>query len=106
VCELRFLEFSGPRIFSSLHSGAWQLVETDCVAGHVGLELKNVGKNYPFERSRRFPGDKPNRGHRDYSRFSCGGGETQLGPSDGISAGFLARALGHRGALLQELMLS
>jgi hypothetical protein len=48
--------------------------ETDCVAGHVGLELKNVGKNYPFERSRRFPGDKPNRGHRDYSRLSCGGG--------------------------------
>src|SRR5262249_62297407 len=28
----------------------------DCVAGHVGLELRNVGKNYPFERSRRFPG--------------------------------------------------
>jgi len=25
------------------------------VAGHVGLELRNVGNNYPFERSRRFP---------------------------------------------------
>jgi hypothetical protein len=41
-----------------------------------GLELRNVGKNYPFERSRRFPGDKPNRGHRDYSRLSCGEGKT------------------------------
>src|SRR6516165_11199480 len=30
----------------------------DCVAGHVGLELRNVGKNYPFERSRRFPDPK------------------------------------------------
>jgi hypothetical protein len=49
VCELRFLEFSGPRIFSNLHSGAWQLVETDCVAGVVGLELRNVGANYIFE---------------------------------------------------------
>jgi hypothetical protein len=45
------------------------------VAGHVGLELRNVGKNYPFERSRRFPGDKPNRGHREYSRLSCGEGK-------------------------------
>jgi hypothetical protein len=39
----------------------------DCVAGHVGLELRNVGKNYPFERSRRFPEIQPNSGHRDYS---------------------------------------
>ena len=31
--------------------------ETDCVAGHGGLELRNVGKNYPFERSRRISGD-------------------------------------------------
>ena len=76
----------------------------DCVAGHVGLELRNVGKNYPFERSRRFPEIQPNSGPRDYSRLSCGGGETQLGISAGISAGFLARALGHRGAspTLQE----
>ncbi len=27
----------------------------DCVAGVVGLELRNVVANYPFERSRRFP---------------------------------------------------
>src|SRR5262249_24518928 len=32
------------------------LQRSDCVAGHVGLELRNVGANYPFERSRRFPG--------------------------------------------------
>ena len=31
------------------------LRETDCVAGVVGLELRNVVANYPFERSRRFP---------------------------------------------------
>ena len=78
----------------------------DCVAGHVGLELRNVGKNYPFERSRRFSEIQPNSGPRDYSRLSCGGGETQLGISAGISAGFLARALGHRGAspTLQEFL--
>ena len=26
--------------------------KTDCVAGHVGLELRNVVANYPFESSR------------------------------------------------------
>ena len=72
------------------------------MAGHIGLELRKVAANYPFGRSRRFPGI---RGHRDYSRLSCGGGETQLGPSAEISAGFLERALGHRGAspLLQRI---
>jgi hypothetical protein len=44
-------------------------VETDCMAGVRGLELRNVVANYPFERSRRFPGLKPNSGHGDYSRF-------------------------------------
>jgi uncharacterized protein DUF3489 len=29
--------------------------ETDCVAGHVGLELRNVVANYAFESSRGFP---------------------------------------------------
>jgi hypothetical protein len=33
-----------------------KVVETDCVAGHVGLELRNVAKNYLFERSDKFPG--------------------------------------------------
>ena len=28
----------------------------DCVAGVVGFELRNVGANYPFESSHRFPG--------------------------------------------------
>ena len=60
----------------------------DCVAGHVGLELRNVGKNYPFERSRRFPEIQPNSGPRDYSRLSCGGGETQLGIVPGSQPGF------------------
>src|SRR5215831_16516588 len=64
--------------------------ETDCVAGHVGLELRNIGKNYPFESSRRFPGITPNSGHRDYSRLSCVAGDTQLGP--GSCAEFKRRA--------------
>jgi hypothetical protein len=51
-----------------------QLVETTAVAGHVRLELRNIVANYPFERSRRFPGIQPNSGHRDHSRLSCGAG--------------------------------
>src|SRR5438309_1472969 len=31
-------------------------------------DLRNVGANYPFERSQRFPGIQPNFGHRDCSR--------------------------------------
>jgi len=63
------------------------------MVGHVGLKLKNVRANYPFERPHRFRGVKPNSGHGDYSRLSCGGGETQLGRS-AIAAGvFLARML-------------
>jgi hypothetical protein len=31
----------------------------DCLAGVRGLELRNVGANYPFERSRRFLEIKP-----------------------------------------------
>ena len=50
----------------------------DCVAGHVGLELRNVVAK-PFERSHRFPVIEPNSGRRDYSRLSCGVGDTQLG---------------------------
>ena len=46
-------------------------VETDCVAGHVRLELRNVVANYPFESSRGFPGSEPNSGHGDHSRLSC-----------------------------------
>jgi HAMP domain-containing protein len=36
---------------------AAHLRETDCVAGHVGLELRNVDTNYRFERSHRFAGN-------------------------------------------------
>jgi hypothetical protein len=42
------------------------------VAGHMGLELRNVVANYPFESSRRFSGSQPNLDHRDHSRLSCG----------------------------------
>jgi hypothetical protein len=49
-------------------------LETDWLAEVVGLELRNVGANYPFERSHRFAGIQPNSGHRDYSRLSCGVG--------------------------------
>jgi hypothetical protein len=51
------------------------------MAGHVGLELRNVVANYPFETSHRFRGIQPNSGHGDYSRLSCGVRETQLGPN-------------------------
>ena len=49
------------------------------MAGHIGLELRKVAANYPFERSRRFPWILANSTHRDYSLLSCGGEETQLG---------------------------
>jgi hypothetical protein len=61
------------------------------VAGHVGLELRNVGANYPFERSHRFTGIQPDFSHRDYLRLSCGVEDTQLGLGARISAGVLAR---------------
>jgi hypothetical protein len=51
----------------------------DCVAGHIRFELRNVAANYPFERSRRFPGIRPNSRHGDYSRVSCEVGDAQLG---------------------------
>jgi hypothetical protein len=56
------------------------------LAGHVRLELRNVAANYPFERSRTFPGIQPNVGAKDYSRVRCGVVETQLRPSARISA--------------------
>src|SRR5262249_11190480 len=58
----------------------------DCVAGHVRFELRNVVANYPFERSRGFPGSEPNSGHGDHSRLSCSAGDTQL---PGFSASVL-----------------
>jgi hypothetical protein len=58
------------------HVGAQR---SDCLAGYIRFELRNVGANYPFERSRRFPGIRPNSRHGDYSRVSCEVGDTQLG---------------------------
>jgi hypothetical protein len=55
------------------------LIPDMAVAGHVGLELRNVGANYPFERAQDLRGIQPNSGDRDYSRLSCGIGDTQLG---------------------------
>jgi hypothetical protein len=65
----------------------------DWLAGHVGLELRNVVANYPFESSRGFPGSEPNSGHRDHSRLSCGAGGTQLGPGASIPRAVLAHTL-------------
>src|SRR5215211_2041670 len=59
----------------------------------VGLELRNVVAKYRLERSHGFPGIRPNSGHRDYSRLSCGVWETQLGPKPGCQQGCFARAL-------------
>jgi hypothetical protein len=50
-----------------------------CLAGHVGLELRNVVANYPFESSHRFAGIQPKPGDRDYSRSSCDGGRRSSG---------------------------
>src|SRR6266404_6300818 len=60
-------------------AGAIERPRPDCVAGHVGLELRNVVANYPLERPRRFPGFQPSSGHRDHSRLSCGAGDTHPG---------------------------
>ena len=84
--------WTGPVCLKAGHK-PWRL---DCLAGHIRFELRNVGANYPFERSRRFPGIKSNSGHRDYSRLSCGVWKTQLGPNARISAGMLARTLVNR----------
>ena len=70
---------------------AAHLRETDCVAGHVRLELRNVVANYPFESSRGFPRSEPNSGHADHSRLSCSTGDTQLGLG---SAGIFQQAGG------------
>src|SRR5262249_36135051 len=61
----------------------------DWLAGHVGLELRNVDANYPLERSHRFAGIQPNSGLGDYSRLSCEGGRRNSGPSVRISVGCL-----------------
>ena len=66
---------------ASTGTGTWDnRRRPDCMAGVGGLELRNVDANYPFERSHRFAGIQPNSGFGDYSRLSCGAGDTQLRP--------------------------
>jgi hypothetical protein len=67
------------RAFRGISSAA---LDSDWPAGHVRLELKNVGKNYPFERSHRFR-EPSHSGYGDYSRLSCDVEDTQLGPCAG-----------------------
>jgi hypothetical protein len=80
----------------------------DCLAGHVGLELRNVDANYPLEKSRRFAGIQPNSGHGDHSRLSCGAGDTQLGPGQlvYVHAAKVFRAALFRRVLLRSLAAS
>jgi hypothetical protein len=83
--RLRYIEETTDKITASTRSrrtccrARSAPTEADCVAGHVGLELRNVEANYPFERSRGFPGSEPNSGPGDHSRLSCSAGDTQLG---------------------------
>ena len=76
-----------PRRFERCSHVAWRRL--DSLAGHVRFELRNVDANYPFERSHRFAGIQPNSGFGDYSRLSCGVGDTQLGRRPGSRQGCL-----------------
>jgi len=66
---------------------AAHLRETDSAAGHVGLELRNVDANYPFERSHRFAGGdapppwagRPKSGQRHFA-------DTRRSPCEEIGA--------------------
>ena len=62
---------------AGLPSGRAELgrMETHCLAGHAGLELRNVVANYPFERSHRFAGIQPKPATETISRLSYGVGE-------------------------------
>jgi hypothetical protein len=51
--------------------------------------IRNVDANYRFERSHRFAGIQPISGFGDYSRLSCGVGDTQLGRRPGSRQGCL-----------------
>jgi hypothetical protein len=67
----------------STRSALVRALGTDCLAGVGGLELRNVDADYLFERSHGFAGIEPNSGFGDYSRLSCGVGDTQLGRRPG-----------------------
>jgi hypothetical protein len=49
-------EITQPKVITASCARSYWALETDCVAGHIGLELRNVVANYPFERSHRFAG--------------------------------------------------
>jgi hypothetical protein len=66
----------GTGVALSQKSDSWRPV---CMAGHVGLELRNVVANYPFESSRGFPRSEPNFGRVDHSHLSCSAGDGSSG---------------------------
>ncbi len=71
----------------TLHSQQLRSIKKSIDSDHgIYRDLRNVAANYPFERSRTFPGIQPNVGAKDYSRVRCGVAETQLRPSARISA--------------------
>ena len=59
--------------------------------GRQDLELRNVVAKYPIGKVAQIPGIQPNSGHRDYSRSSCGIGNTQLGSFIGSDGSALRR---------------
>jgi hypothetical protein len=64
----------------TLHSQQLRSIKKSIDSDHgIYRDLRNVGANYPFERAQDLRGIQPNSGDRDYSRLSCGIGDTQLG---------------------------
>src|SRR6516162_11102427 len=75
----------------TLHSQQLKSIKKSIDSDHgIYRDLRNVVANYPFERSRGFPGSEPNCGHGDYSRLSCSAGMRTSGlGSAGSSANVL-----------------
>jgi len=74
----------------TLHSQQLRSIKKSIDSDHgIYRDLRNVDANYPFERSHRFAGIQPNSGFGDYSRLSCGVGDTQLGRRPGSRQGCL-----------------
>src|SRR5436309_8499594 len=66
----------------TLHSQQLRSIKKSIDSDHgIYRDLRNVVANYSFESSRGFPRSEPNSGHGDYSRLSCGLGDTELGPT-------------------------
>ena len=76
----------------TLHSQQLKSIKKSIDSDHgIYRDLRNVGANYPFERSHRFAGIQANSGDAERSRLSCEVGDTQLGPNARISAECVAR---------------